>query len=95
MDMPPLLREFIRAVTPDPAKGPLQELHDRYDERHEEEVRKLKGVLPIGYPKGSPEYNVEMRIREWVRRMELEKAEIERTRKNSGVAPPQNKPPKP
>lgn len=95
MNLPPLLKDFLRTVAPDPAKGPLQEIHDRYDQRREEQLRQLKGAQPIGYPKGSPEYMVEMRIRDWVRRMEAEKAELERLRKKHPDAPPQNKPPKP
>jgi hypothetical protein len=94
-NLPPLLKDFIRSVTPDAAKGPLHDLHDRYDDRRRERARELNGVIPIGYPKGSPEYNVEIRIRDWVRRMEAEKAEIERMRKKNDDAPPQIKPPKP
>jgi hypothetical protein len=92
--LPPLLKDFIRTVAPDPAKGPLNELHDRYDDRRRERARELNSVMPLNYPKGSPEYNVEIRIRDWMRRMEAERAEIER-RKNNADAPPQNKPPKP
>jgi hypothetical protein len=94
-DLPPLLKDFIRTVTPDPAKGPLQELHDRYDQRREEQLRLLNGAQPVGYPKGSPEYMVEIKIREWVHRMEAEKAELERQHKSRSDAPPQNKPPRP
>ena len=82
-------------MTPDPAKGPLEDIHSRYDDRRQEQLRQLNGIQPVGYPKGSPEYLVEMRIRDWVRRMEAEKAEMERLRKSHSDAPPQKKPPAP
>lgn len=94
-DLPPLFKDFIRSVAPDPAKGPLEEIHERYDERRQDQLRQLHAAQPIGYPKGSPEYLVEMRIRAWVHRMEAEKAEMERARKDRADAPPQKKPPAP
>lgn len=95
-DLRPILKDFINAVTPDPQKGPLEGIHDRYEERQQERLRLLHAAQPIGYPKGSPEYMVEFRIREWVRRMEAEKAEMERIRAQGRAdAPPQKKPPAP
>ncbi len=92
--LPPLLKDFIRSVAPDPDAGPLHELKERYADRQQEEIKRIKGAQPINYPHGSPEWMVEMRIRDWVRRMEAEKAEAERRGKTNHAAPPQ-KPPAP
>lgn len=92
--LPPLLDDFLRSVTPDPAKGPVRDLQDRYDDRKRERQRQLNGSLPFNAPHGTPEFLVEMRIRDWVRRMEAERAELERIKKEN-AAPPHKKPPAP
>lgn len=91
--LPPLLLDFIQSVAPQDGKGPVKELQDRYEERRQEHIRTLAAPVPINHPKGSPEYLVELRIREWVHRMEAEKAEAERRKKAPPVAPPQSPPP--
>jgi hypothetical protein len=93
--LPPLLKDFIRSVAPDAAASPLQELKERYTDRQQEEIKRARGAQPIHYPHGSPEWMVEMRIRDWVRRMEAEKAEAEKRNKGNPPAPPQIKPPAP
>ncbi|TAL37281.1 MAG: hypothetical protein EPN97_05490 [Alphaproteobacteria bacterium] len=92
--LPPLIDDFLRSVTPDPDKGPVRELQDRYDDRRREQQRAVNGNLPFNLPHNSPEFMVEMRIRDWVRRMEAERAELERIRKEN-AAPPHKKPPAP
>jgi GrpB-like predicted nucleotidyltransferase (UPF0157 family) len=92
--LPPLLNDFFRSVTPDPAKGPVRDLQDRYEDRKREHQRQLNGNLPFNFPHNSPEFMVEMRIRDWVRRMEAERAELERIKKEN-AAPPHKKPPPP
>jgi hypothetical protein len=92
--LPPLLNDFIRSIAPKADKGPVTELQERYEERRRERLRELNGIQPINHPHGTPEFLVEMRIRDWVRRMEAEKAEFERRRKANAAAPPP-KPPAP
>jgi hypothetical protein len=94
--LPDLLENFIRSVTPTPDHKPLYDLQERYILGREEERRKT--LTPSGnFPHGSVEFMVEMRIRDWVRRMEAEKAEIERIRKagqKDAEKKPDNKPDK-
>lgn len=94
-NLPPLLKDFIKSVAPDPVITPVVELEQRFLERKEEERRANIGLVPTHIPRDSVEYMVEMRIREWVMRMEAEKREIEARRraeekaKNAGpTAPP-------
>jgi hypothetical protein len=92
--LPPLVETFIRSVTLDPGKGPVRDLQDRYEDRKREQRIATNGNLPFNFPHNSPEFLVEMRIRDWVRRMEAERAELERIRKEN-AAPPHKKPPAP
>lgn len=92
-DLTPLLKDFLRAITPPPDKGPLDDLHERYAQREEERRRELLASTPFNYPHDSIEFMVEMRIREWVRRMETERKEMEQRRKADSDAPPHSPPP--
>jgi len=97
--LPGPARDFIRAVAP-AGTGPAEELTARFREtRAREQMQSL--IVPTG-PKSGPEYLVELRIREWMYRMEREAAQNRQraaeTRKREGH-PPQNaggaKPPAP
>jgi hypothetical protein len=93
-NLPPLLKDFIRAIAPAPDRGPLTELQDRYADRQQEARRQLLASSAVNFPHDSVEFMVEMRIREWVKRMERERREIE-ARKDHADSPksPQNPPP--
>lgn len=80
--LPPLLKDFIKSVEPDPIITPVVELEQRFLERKEQQRRANLGLVPSGnFPRDSVEFAVEMRIREWVMRMEIEKRELEAQRR--------------
>lgn len=80
--LPPLLKDFIKSVEPDPIITPVVELEQRFLEGREERRRANLGLVPSGnFPRDSAEFIVEMRIREWVMRMEAEKRELEAQRR--------------
>lgn len=68
--LPKALRDFIKAVTPADQK-PTEELTARFKKQSADESR---GYIVPGSPKSGPEYMVELRIREWMYRMEREAA---------------------
>ena len=86
--LPDALRDFIKAVTPTEQK-PAAELTARFKKQSADESR---GFIAPGSPKSGPEYFVELRIREWMYRMEREAAD-RRKQSLKDNAPP--KPPKP
>jgi hypothetical protein len=88
--LPPLLKDFIKSVEPDPIFTPVVELEKRFLDGQEERRRANLGLVPAGnFPRDSVEYIVELRIREWMMRVEAEKRE-EEARKKALLA---NKPP--
>lgn len=88
--LPQVLQDFLKAIQPaGHDKGPAEELTTRFREsRHEENIR---GMIVPGGPKSGPEYIVELRIREWMYRMEREAAD----RRRQEAQKPKNPPPKP
>lgn len=100
--LPQVTVDFIRAITP-PAKGPAEELTTRFRETRSAE--NLRGLIIPGSPKSGPEYLVELRIREWMYRMEREAAQNHKEReaaqnrktadKDTPHAPKPSAPPKP
>ena len=95
--IPPLLKDFINKVTPSPFMTPVSELQERYIEKREEERRRA-AVLPAPNLHGF-DFVVEMRIREWMQRMQREAEEAKRLQafvdkhKSKNITPP--KPPSP
>ena len=67
--LPAVTKAFIDAVTPK-EKGPAEELTARFRAARSEE--NIRGLIIPGSPKSGPEYLVELRIREWMYRMERE-----------------------
>jgi hypothetical protein len=88
--LPPVLQDFIKAIQPKAGdQGPAEELTTRFRETRREE--NIRGMIVPGGPKSGPEYIVELRIREWMYRMEREAAD----RRHQDAAKPKNPPPKP
>lgn len=80
--LPPLLKDFIKSVEPDPIITPIVELEQRFLEGREERRRANLGLVPSGnFPRDSVEFMVEIRVREWMMRMEAEKREQEAQRR--------------
>jgi len=86
--LPDALRDFIKAVSPATQK-PTEELTARFKKQLADNSR---GFLVPGGPKSGPEYLVELRIREWMYRMEREAAEARRRAQQNNNPP---SPPKP
>lgn len=91
--LPPSLKDFIRNAAPAPRELPVPELKERYEERRRDEARRVNGSLPFNYPHGTVEFMVEMRIRDWVRRMDAEREEARRRQQQENAKPPS--PPQP
>lgn len=94
LPIPGRVRDFFDRVAPRAGRTPLQELQERYADHRAEERRALHGTLPIPNHHGT-EFIVELRIREWMMRMEREAAEerkaraaLEATKKPKPPAPP-------
>ena len=86
--LPDALRDLIKAITPTDQK-PTEELTARFKK---ESADNSRGFIVPGSPKSGPEYFVELRIREWMYRMEREAAA---QRKQALKDNPPPKPPKP
>lgn len=100
MALPDKYKDFFNKVAPSPWITPLSQLKSRYEEKVEESRR--AGALPMTNLHGI-DYIVELRVREWMMRMQKEEAELRRIRKeaekkNGPPIPPRpgsGKPPKP
>lgn len=68
--LPDVLHDFIKAICPADQK-PTEELTARFKQ---ESANTTRGFIVPGSPKSGPEYLVELRIREWMYRMEREAA---------------------
>lgn len=91
--LPQVTADFIRAITP-ADKGPAEELTTRFRETRSAE--NLRGLIIPGSPKSGPEYLVELRIREWMYRMEREAAQNRKVAdKSTPNTPKPPAPPKP
>lgn len=86
--LPDALRDFIKAIAPTDQK-PAAELTARFKKQTADDSR---GFIAPSSPKNGPEYLVELRIREWMYRMEREAAA---QRKQALKENPPPKPPKP
>lgn len=78
--IPQTIKDFFNKVAPDPARSPVDELQGRYSDKVEA-ARRLAagtGTLP---GRDSIDYIVELRIREWMMRVQLE-AEAEKRLKD-------------
>lgn len=87
--LPDVLQDFIKAISP-AAQKPTEELTARFKK---ETTDNSRGFIVPGSPKSGPEYFVELRIREWIYRMEREAA-AQRKQAQQNNKPPQG-PPKP
>jgi len=83
--LPEALQDFIKAISP-AAQKPTEELTARF---RKESADNSRGFIVPGSPKSGPEYLVELRIREWMYRMEREAAAQRRQAQQN------NKPPSP
>lgn len=92
LPIPGRVRDLFDAVAPRADKTPLKELQERYADHRAEERRALHGTLPIPNHHGT-EFIVELRIREWMMRMEKEAAEERKSR--AAIEAAKNKPPAP
>jgi len=72
--IPPLTREFIQKAAPSGDHSPLRDLQNRYSEKEEERRRIDTGLGPLPN-RDSTEYIVEIRIREWMMRVQKEAEE--------------------
>lgn len=91
--LPQVTADFIRAITPKD-KGPAEELTARFRATRSEE--NLRGLIIPGSPKSGPEYLVELRIREWMYRMEREAIQSRKNRDAADKSTPNTaKPPAP
>ncbi|MEZ0260163.1 MAG: hypothetical protein ACAH80_04095 [Alphaproteobacteria bacterium] len=80
--LPPLLKDFIKSVEPDSVITPIVELEQRFIEGQEDRRRANLGLVPAGnFPRDSVEFIVEIRVREWMMRVEAEKREAEARRR--------------
>ncbi|HEX2752306.1 MAG TPA: hypothetical protein VHP34_04205, partial [Alphaproteobacteria bacterium] len=77
--LPDALHDFIKAISPADQK-PTEELTARFKK---ESVDNTRGFIVPGSPKSGPEYLVELRIREWMYRMEREAADQRRQAQNN------------
>ncbi len=87
--LPDALRDFIKAISPAHQK-PTEELTARFKQESANDTRPF--IVP-GSPKSGPEYLVELRIREWMYRMEREAADQRRQAQNNNRQAQDNKPP--
>lgn len=92
LPIPGQARDFFDKVAPRADRTPLQDLQERYADHRAEERRALHGTLPIPNHHGT-EFIVELRIREWMMRMEREAAEERKSR--AAIEAAKNKPPAP
>ncbi|HYD19652.1 MAG TPA: hypothetical protein VEF76_14355 [Patescibacteria group bacterium] len=69
--LPGRVTDFFNKVAPRADRSPLSELQERYREKRAEDRRALQGTPPMPNFHGT-EYIVELRIREWMMRMEKE-----------------------
>lgn len=93
LPVPGKMRDFFDTVAPRADRTPLKELQERYADHRAEERRATHGTLPIPNHHGT-EFIVELRIREWMMRMEREAAD-ERKARAAIEAAQKNKPPAP
>lgn len=75
--IPPLVKDFIRNAAPAGDHSPLRDLQNRYNEREGELRHAGSGLGPMP-GRDSPDYLVELRIREWMMRVQKEAEEEKR-----------------
>lgn len=93
LPVPQAVRDFFNTAAPKTAATPLQELQERYIEKRAENRRATHGTPAIPNHHGT-EFIVELRIREWMMRMEREAAD-ERKARAAAEAAQKTKPPAP
>lgn len=98
MALPDKYKDFFNKVAPSQWITPLSQLKGRYEEKAEEDRR--GNAFPMTNLHGV-DYIVELRVREWMMRMQKEEAELRRIkkeadRKKNGIpAPPRPRSPNP
>lgn len=92
LPVPGQMRDFFDAVAPRADQTPLKELQERYADHRAEERRATHGTPVIPNHHGT-EFIVELRIREWMMRMEREAADERKAR--AAIEAARNKPPAP
>ncbi|MDF3024834.1 MAG: hypothetical protein K0R10_2195 [Alphaproteobacteria bacterium] len=92
LPLPDASRDFFNKVAPRADRTPLKELQERYADKRAEDRLATHGTLPIPNHH-STEFIVEMRIREWMMRMEREAADERKAR--AAIEAAKTKPPVP
>lgn len=92
LPVPGRVRDFFGTVAPRRDSTPLTELQKRYAEKRAEDRLAVNGTPPMANYHGT-EFIVELRIREWMMRMEKEAAEERKAR--AAIDAAKNKPPAP
>ena len=90
LPIPQAVKDFFNTAAPKTTATPLEELQERYIEKRAEDRRATHGTPAIPNHHGT-EFIVELRIREWMMRMEREAAEERKARAAAEAAKP--KPP--
>lgn len=80
MSLPQHFRDFFNRAAPSPFVTPLSELQGRYEDK----VRQNRALNALPAPNlHGIDYIVEMRVREWMMRMQREEEEARRIRDSS------------
>ncbi len=79
LPLPAKVNDFFNAAAPRRDSTPLIELQKRYADKRAEDRLATNGTPPMSNYHGT-EFIVEMRIREWMMRMEREAADERRSR---------------